>query len=90
MYLHPEVAGRVPVKVAIDAPYSNIPVDFDLYGQPVKVVAAAAGAVTLVITPTADGALVQVSYRLEGMAGTVLFRKAQRHWKVIRASVYEH
>jgi hypothetical protein len=89
MYLHPEVPGRLPVKVAIAAPYSEIPVGLVLYGKPVKVVSPAADAVNLAISPSAEGAVVRVSYRQEGIVGTVTLKRGQAQWTAIGANIYE-
>ena len=88
MYLHPESPGRVPVRIDLHAPYSDVPVDLVLYGKPVKVLASA-DAINLAITPTAEGVTVRVSYRPEGMVGTVLLTKTSNQWTAMRASIYE-
>lgn len=90
MYLHPEVPGRLPVKVAVDSPYSDTPLDLVLYGKPVKVVSNSTDAVEMAIASSAEGVTVKVSYRPEGMAGTIKLKRRQAQWSVIRASIYEH
>jgi hypothetical protein len=79
----------VPVRIDLPAPYSDVSIDFVLYGKPVKVLASA-DAINLVITPTAERATVRVSYRPEGMVGTVLLSKASNQWTAMSASIYEH
>ena len=90
MFLHPEVPERLPVKVAIAPPYSGIPVDLVLYGKPVRIVSDSADAVSLQILSSGDSATVNVSYRREGMAGTVKLERTQARWKAVEARIYEH
>ena len=90
MYLHPEVPGRLPVKVAVASPYSDVSVDLVFYGKPVKILSYSADAVNMAISSSAEGVIVRVSYRPEGMAGTVKLKRRQAHWAVIDASIYEH
>ena len=89
-YLHPEMPGRLPVKIAIAAPYSGTQPDLVLYNRPVVVVVAGADAVNFEIGRTVDGAKAEISYRPEGMGGTVLLLKVRDRWIVSSASVYEY
>jgi hypothetical protein len=90
MYLHPDVPGRLPVKVAVASPYSDVSVDLVFYGKPVKILSYSADAVNMAISSSAEGVTVTVSYRPEGMAGTVKLKRRQAHWTVIDADIYEH
>ena len=89
-YLHPEMPGRLPVKVTIAAPYSGAQPDLVLYKLPVVVVVTGAHAVNFAIGRTVDGAKADISYRPEGMGGTVLLIKVRNRWMVSSASVYEY
>ena len=89
-YLHPEMPGRLPVKIAIAAPYSGTQPDLVLYNRPVVVVVAGADAVNFEIGRTVDGAKAEISYRPEGMGGTVLLLKVRDRWIVSSASVHEY
>lgn len=89
-YLHPEMPGRLPVKITIAAPYSGTQPDLVLYNRPVVVVVAGADAVNFAIGRTVDGAKAEISYCPEGMAGTVLLLKARNRWMVSSASVHEY
>ena len=89
-YLHPEMPGRLPVKIAIAAPYSGTQPDLVLYNRPGVVVVAGADAVNFEIGRTVDGAKAEISYRPEGMGGTVLLLKVRDRWIVSSASVHEY
>ncbi len=89
-FLHPDIPGRLPVKITIAAPYADTRVTLVLYRKPVSVVVGTAEAVNFEIASTVDGAKVQVSYRPEGMVGTVLLRKLQNRWIANSASILEH
>lgn len=89
-YLHPGSPGRLPVKISIAAPYSDARPAMVLYGHPVAVVTEASDAVRFKISRTLHGAKVEVSYRPEGMVGTVLLRRSRDRWIAKRAHVYEH
>lgn len=89
-YLHPEMPGRLPVKITIAAPYSGAQPDLVLYNRPVVVVVAGADAVNFEIGSTSNGAKAEISYRPEGMGGTVLLLKVRDRWIVTGASVHEY
>lgn len=89
-YLHPEMPGRLPVKITMAAPYSGAQPDLVLYNRPVVVVIAGADAVNFEIGRTVDGAKAEISYRPEGMGGTVLLLKVRNRWIVSSASVHEY
>lgn len=89
-YLHPEMPGRLPVKITIAAPYSGTPPDLVLYNRPVVVVVAGDDAVNFEIGRTSNGAKAEISYRPEGMGGTVLLLKVRNRWIVSSASVHEY
>lgn len=89
-YLHPEMPGRLPVKITIAAPYSGTQPDLMLYNRPVVVVVAGADAVNFEIVRTVEGAKADISYRPEGMGGTVLLIKVRNRWMVSNASVHEY
>ena len=81
--------GRLPVKIAVAAPYSGVQPDLVLYNRPVVVVAGA-DAVNFEIDRTVDGAKAEISYSPEGMEGTVLLLKVRNRWIVSSASIYEY
>mgnify|MGYP001123380021 CR=1 FL=1 len=89
-YLHPEMPGRLPVKITIAAPYSGTQPALVLYNRPVVVVVAGADAVNFEIVRTVEGAKADISYRPEGMGGTVLLIKVRNRWMVSNASVHEY
>lgn len=89
-YLHPEMPGRLPVKITIAAPYSGAQPDLVLYNRPVVVVVAGDDAVNFEIGRTSNGAKAEISYRPEGMGGTVLLLKVRDRWIVSSASVHEY
>ena len=89
-YLHPGMPGRLPVKITIAAPYSDTQPGLVLYNRPVVVVVAGADAVNFKIDRTVEGAKADISYRPEGMGGTVLLIKVRNRWMVSSASVHEY
>lgn len=89
-YLHPDIPGRLPVKITIADPYSDTRLALVLYHKLVVVVVEAADAVNFEITRTLNGAKVEVSYRPEGMVGTILLGKSRNRWVANSARVYEH
>lgn len=89
-YLHPEVSGRVPVRVAIVAPYDGAPLDLALYGAPIKRVGADdISAIRLAIKPQADRVVVEVRYKPEGIFGHVNLIRQNGVWTVQEAEIFE-
>jgi hypothetical protein len=90
MYLHPEVAGRVPVRIALAPPYADATLKLSLYDKPVK--AAASGdrnAMQLVVKPHGETAVVEVKYDPEGIFGSVELERVDGVWRVSKATIYE-
>lgn len=90
MYLHPDLPGRVPVRVALAAPHAAAPVALELYGAPVETTEAGdASAVQLALKPYADRVEVDVRYRPEGIFGTVRVESRDGAWVATQASILE-
>ncbi len=90
MYLHPEVPGRVPVRVAVAAPYDRAALDVQLYGAPVKRMGTGdRDAVQLTLQPHDASVKVKVEYRPEGIFGTVELEKRDGVWHVTDAKIFE-
>lgn len=88
MYLHPELAERVPVRVAFENAYAGLSIDVSMYGRPVRVVTAG-DAVRMTIRGTVNTAKVDVEYRPEGVHGTFRLVREGDAWKVTQAQVFE-
>jgi hypothetical protein len=90
MYLHPDAPGRVPVRVALAAPYDVAPIDLNLYGAPVAVANAGdRGAVQLVLKSHGDHCHVEIKYDPEGIFGSVDLERRDGAWKATGAKIYE-
>ena len=90
MYLHPDVPGRVPVRVVLAAPYDVAPIDLHLYGAPVQVAHAGdRGAVQLMLKPHGDRCHVEVKYDPEGIFGSVDLERRDGAWQATGAKIYE-
>jgi hypothetical protein len=89
-FLHPDMPGRLPVKVTVAAPYSGAQLNLVLYRRPVVVVAEGTDAVNFAIARTSNGAKAEISFRPEGMEGTVLLLKVQNRWIASSVSVSEY
>jgi hypothetical protein len=90
MYLHPDVPGRVPVRVALAAPYDAATIGIDLYGAPVKIVRAGdRAAVQLTLKPHSDHCHVEVKYDPEGIFGSVELERQDGTWRATDAKIYE-
>lgn len=90
MYLHPDVPGRVPVRVALAAPYDRTEIDITLYGAPVRRVGQDdAAAVALTLKSHADGVRVELAYRPEGITGHLDVQKRDGAWQVVDARILE-
>ena len=88
MYLHPELAERVPVRVAFESAYAGSSIGVAMYGKPVRVVTGG-DAVRMTIRGTANTAKVGVEYRPEGVHGTFRLVREGDVWKVTEAQVFE-
>ena len=90
MYLHPDAPGRVPVRVALAAPYDRGPVQLSLYGAPVKLAGNGdRGAVQLTLKPHGDRVKVEVKYDPEGIFGSVDLERVEGTWRATAAKIYE-
>jgi hypothetical protein len=92
MYLHPEVKGRVPVRVAFSPPHDGRKVNINLYDKPVETVTDAskrASAVNLSLECQEAACKVSVSYRPEGIHGYVKLKSLDGKWEVEEASILE-
>lgn len=89
-FLHPDMPGRLPVKITVAAPYSGAQLNLVLYRRPVVAVVEGADAVNFAIARTSNGAKAEISYRPEGMEGTVLLLKVQNRWIASSVSVREY
>lgn len=90
MFLHPELAERIPVRVAFSDAYTDAALDFSMYGQPVRVVRASDDqAVHLTIRGTASTARVSIRYRPEGVHGTVRLAREGSVWRVTESQIFE-
>ena len=90
-YLHPEVRGRVPVRVSGKA-LPNEPLSLSLHGKPVeRVEAPAAGPVVEIQQwSVSEGtARVALRYDVEGVRGAFELGKDGGHWRVVQAQVVE-
>ncbi len=92
MYLHPDVAGRVPVVVSGEARPRG-PVDLELHGAAVSIVdtAPADAAVVLISTWSIEGdtAHVALGYPIEGVVASFDLARSDAGWRVTEADVAE-
>ena len=90
MYLHPEVPERVPVRVALAAPYASARLGVALYGKPVRVTSASdRSAVLLTVRATEKTVKVTVAYAPEGIHGTVRLSRDGAKLQVTEARIFE-
>lgn len=95
MYLHPEVPGRLPVRVSSSVTLPD-PLTTKVEGRPVEWVAASAVAASqpvVVFTKwkvAGKKADIELTYAIEGVAGTFGLRRDGDAWLVDQASVAEH
>ncbi len=92
MYLHPEAAGRVPVRVAFKPPFDGRPVNLQLYGAQVvteRYESGSADALGLAPSCTATQCTVEVSYKPEGIFGQVMLQKQNGQWQVSSTNILE-
>jgi hypothetical protein len=90
MYLHPDSPGRVPVRIALAAPYTASPVALDLYGAPVRLADADdRTAVRLTLKPHGERVKVEVKYDPEGIFGSVDVERIDGAWKATGAKILE-
>ncbi len=91
MYLHPEVDGRVPVRVAMGAPFDGRAIRLNLYGQPVVTVrnSDSNSALNMSLQCRATHCNVQLSYPPEGIHGVVQLIQEQGQWRVETADIME-
>jgi hypothetical protein len=90
MYLHPDVPGRVPVRVAVAAPYDSAPVALSLYGAPVQVSDDRdVAAVQLKLKPHGDTVQVELKYDPEGIFGVVDIAREDGTWQATGARILE-
>lgn len=96
MYLHPEVEGRVPVRVAGPA-LAGVTVDAIAQGQPVKMLTAdeatADPEAACVIFERIDvgeaTAEVELRYPIEGVIGRILLEREGAGWRIVKAELAE-
>lgn len=89
-YLHPDEPGRLPVSVALAAPYKSKALDLTLYGQPIREARVSdRSAVQLGIRATAASVKVTVAYAPEGIEGTIRLAREGATWRTIETKIYE-
>lgn len=96
MYLHPEVEGRVPVRVAGPA-LAGLTVDAIAQGQPVKLLtvdeATTDPEAACVIFERIDvgeaTAEVELRYPIEGVLGRFLLEREGAGWRIVKAELAE-
>lgn len=89
-YLHPDKPGRVPVRVALAAPYEKSHLPLTLYNAPVQT--ARTGdrqAIQLTIKPQYRRYQVEVKIPSEGVFGYVYLERVDAAWLVTAANLYE-
>jgi len=90
VYLHPEVDGRVPVRVHLSGAYASTPLSLSLYDAPVKRVGDADGAaVKLGLRATEKAVKITVTYGPEGVHGTMRLERDASGWRVTDEKIYE-
>lgn len=96
MYLHPEVEGRVPVKVAGPA-LAGVTVDAIAQGQPVKMLTVSEAttdpeAACVIFERIEIGeatAEVELRYPIEGVIGRFLLEREGAGWRIVKAELAE-
>jgi hypothetical protein len=89
-YLHPDAPGRLPVRVALAAPYSSAKLEVDVYGEAVRRARPSNdAAVHLTIRATQNGAKVTLAYPPEGIHGTLRMEREGRQWRITEAKIIE-
>lgn len=92
LYLHPEVAGRLPVYIL----GSELPHNLNLskFGMPVKIVSVVKPHSPVVrikhFDVHADTADLQLEYSIEGIVGNFSFNYRDGRWKLVKANVLEN
>lgn len=96
MYLHPEVEGRVPVRIAGPA-LAGVTVDAVAQGQPVKLLTVVEATVDpegpCVIFERIDigeaTAEVELRYPIEGVIGRFVLEREGAGWRIVKAELAE-
>jgi len=92
MYLHPELAGRLPVKLYFSGENKGRPLAISLYNMPVKVVTdpkEISVALQLKINCFTSECEVKVDYKPEGIWGSLKLSKQSGNWLVVESSILE-
>lgn len=92
MYLHPEVEGRVPVRVVFKPPFDGRPVNLQLYGAQVVTQSYESGYDNAFgLSPSCDATqcTVEVWYKPEGIFGQVMLQKQNGQWQVSKTNILE-
>lgn len=92
MYLHPEVEGRVPVRVVFKPPFDGRSVNLQLYGAQVVTQSYESGYDNAFgLSPSCDATqcTVEVWYKPEGIFGQVMLQKQNGQWQVSKTNILE-
>lgn len=92
MYLHPEVSGRVPVRIAFPPPFDGRAVNLMLYGEPAVTVTdpqKSADAFWMAPECKEQRCKVTIRYRPEGIKGYVTLVQQGGQWTVEKTWVLE-
>jgi hypothetical protein len=88
-YLHPEIAGRLPIAVALRSPPST-PLRARAFGHPVRVASLQdPHAIILGISTAGDKATVTLTYAQEGLGGNIGLHKRNGVWVVTSDELWE-